>query len=30
LPNYSISNDEMSEVIGSDINEVKCSRKRIS
>ena len=30
LPNYSISNDEMAEVIGSDINEVKCSRKRIS
>ena len=30
LPNYSISNDEMLEVIGSDINEVKCSRKRIS
>ena len=30
LPNYTISNDEMSEVIGSDINEVKCVRKRIS
>ena len=30
LPNYSISNNEMSEVIGSDINEVKCIRKRIS
>ena len=30
LPNYTISNDEMSEIIGSDINEVKCVRKRIS
>ena len=30
LPNYTISNDEMSEVIGSDINEVKCVRRRIS
>ena len=30
LPNYTISNDEMSEVIGSGINEIKCSRKRIS
>ena len=30
LPNYTISNDEMSEVIGSDINEVRCVRKRIS
>ena len=30
LPNYTISNDEMSEVIGSDVNEVKCARKRIS
>tara|TARA_B100000282_G_C31720631_1_gene485798 strand:- start:1387 stop:1869 length:483 start_codon:yes stop_codon:yes gene_type:complete len=30
LPNYTISNDEMSEVIGSDVNEIKCVRKRIS
>ena len=30
LPNYTISNDEMSEVIGSDVNEIKCDRKRIS
>ena len=28
-PEDTISNDEMSEVIGSDINEVKCVRKRI-
>ena len=29
MPNYTISNDEMSEVIGSDINEVKCKEKNI-
>ena len=30
LSNFAISNDEMSEVIGSDVNENECLRKRIS
>ena len=30
LSNYIISNDEMSETIGSDININECIRKRIS
>ena len=30
LSNYMISNDEMSEIIGSDVNIIDCSRKRIS
>ena len=30
LKNYTISNDEMSEIIGSDVNIIDCSRKRIS
>ena len=30
LKNYTISNDEMSEIIGSDVNIIDCSRKRLS
>ena len=30
LSNYTISDDEMSEVIGSDVNINDCIRKRIS